>query len=246
MDLTGISKYGDLLNIRGAIQIEYLPIEWVKKSTYSEFPTATYNHPTIETITDRTWLKCYVLVGDRTWSESNSNTVHGEISDLAVNAMLPMHTAALSQELMRTAKHRFLVRLTDMSEQQWIIGTLQMPLSFNSTYDSKTATHQIKWMGKQRRRALGLPFNALPNPGQIIEIEVPGGLPGNLRYQIMESTTGLSGSTHTFATTLPTAQSWFVLRNKTVHYPSVSAGVMTFVPALAAWELLELVFLKAD
>jgi hypothetical protein len=123
-----------------------------------------------------------------------------------------------------------------------------MPLSFQSSYNSQTSTHQIRWIGKQRRRAVGLPFNALPNPGQIIVTDPPSGGGGdiNLRYEVMETATGITGGLYRFTTTLPTAQSWFILRNKTLHFPTVnSGGYMIFTPNLAAWEVIELVFLKS-
>lgn len=225
-ELVGISTTCDLLNIGGAIKIEYVPIEWVDRAMYSEIPDANYNMPEVPLLSGKTWLSCFVLVGKRAWEAKSNSTALGNYYDCALSAMIPRLTPELSRELMRTHQHRFILRVKDANDMTWIFGTLQMPYSFDFSYNSAQGNTQIKFTGKSMRMTAAYYFTPLPP----INIPIPTydiDYLNSSRFTVEDTLNDVSGTTVAFTPTLSTLKAYFVTVNGLVYFPTLSGATFT-------------------
>ena len=66
---------------------------------------------------------------------------------------------AVSGELAKMSKHRFLIRLTDENDQQWIIGSLEHPFDFSAPATTSNLgglnNYSLRFRSDSPKRAAG-------------------------------------------------------------------------------------------
>lgn len=139
MALSGISI--DLCDqaaiLPGVRTIEYAPLDVVDASAWEPAINSAYNQQIGVTFTGSgAWLTMPVLVDSGSWSEDLTTSPQGDYYTVNISATLPADSPAVRAEINAMKQRRYLLRITDRNGTKLIVGTPDMPLRFDSKFQS--------------------------------------------------------------------------------------------------------------
>ncbi len=161
-ELVSIENFCGQANPSGLRTIEYVPTTWVNDEAYEELINSTYQISGGLPLASFDWLRLPIIPFGEPWRETQQRSAQGNSFLQSIQAITPRLRHEVSGQLNAMAEYAFLVRLTDRHGQQWLIGTLESPLSF--TANSEIGADQgglnhysIEFSGQTPQRAYGLP-----------------------------------------------------------------------------------------
>lgn len=129
MELSGISKY-QAANLGGLKTIQYVPIHWINTSILIDLVTDANNFLYSIPFSTGSWLTMPLIPSDDIWTENNTINASGPTFTQEISAILPNLRPSASIELEAMSNMRFIIRLTDKQDQEWLIGDPRIGLSF--------------------------------------------------------------------------------------------------------------------
>jgi hypothetical protein len=159
-NLSSLGKFCGHLNIRGLEQIEYAPLADIDKNAYQKLISSNYNFQSDIPFLTGGWLSAPVLPTRQRWTEKERSSKHGPSYNQEVRAILPKMRPSISGEFQKMSFHRFLLRLTDLNGQKWLLGTLEYPFRFSANIDSAEQTtglnnYPIRFISQTAERSTG-------------------------------------------------------------------------------------------
>lgn len=156
--LSGIAAYTPpQINIAGLRLIEYAPTAWIDPDTYANVVDADHMWQGNIDFLQGGWLQAYVLPADRDWRERPQDGRQGPHWRLEVGGTTPRMRPAVSGELQRMRRYRYLLRITDRNDQRWLLGTLEQPLAFSGGAENalRRNAYDLAWQGECTQNAVG-------------------------------------------------------------------------------------------
>ena len=158
-NLNGLGKYCSKINQSGIIKLEYAAITDIDRSAWSPLRSSNNNHSTDIVFNSGGWHAIKILPTKKIWRETPRSTKQGITYDQSIRAILPGLQPSASGELERTATHRFILRINDISGQPWILGSPERPFSFQCTgttgENGSLKHHVIEFSAISLRKAAG-------------------------------------------------------------------------------------------
>lgn len=147
----------DSLNVVGISYIEYVPVSAVM--SYQVFVKSDKTlGGNIILQNGYSWNNLslhYTESEKRYWSEStNVNAAQGDTFDERIVDIFSGISSEIQYSFDEMHRERFLVRFEDENGQKFLLGCLDFPLKFKSSYDTKQAFHNIEFYGNQPNKAL--------------------------------------------------------------------------------------------
>lgn len=139
MALSGISI--DLCDqaaiLPGVRTLEYAPLDVVDAAAWETVRSTAYNQQAAVTFTGSgAWLTMPVLIDSGSWTEDLADSPQGDYYNISISATLPADSPAVRAEINGMKQRRYLLRITDRNGAKHIVGTPDMPLRFDSKYQS--------------------------------------------------------------------------------------------------------------
>jgi len=116
--------------------IEYAPADSVTYREYNRALSDTYNQQDAIDYDTSGWLRLPVLVESGSWSEDLNRDEQGDYYNINISATLPADSPAVRGEINAMRSHRYLLRLTGRDGVKVIVGSTDMPLRFESRFQS--------------------------------------------------------------------------------------------------------------
>jgi hypothetical protein len=136
-DLTGFQIECGAIRPSGILKVEYLPISSVNKSASYMLRNAQ-NKFTGQLVASTNWLNLPALPTNRQASDRSQESEQGEASELEYSFDMPAATPAQIRELHLMRNQRFLLRVTDRSKAQYLVGDFAEGMNFNYQLTSGT------------------------------------------------------------------------------------------------------------
>lgn len=142
----------------GAGTIEYIAVSELDADTYEQaVKSSTYNQQA--SVFSGSWLTLPHAGGSAQWTEEQQADLQGDYYRVSLTALLPADSPAVRGELNMMKQYRYLLRLT-RSGTVLLIGTLDMPLRFESRFDSgaeggDTRGHRCTFSGAALQKSPG-------------------------------------------------------------------------------------------
>lgn len=155
--LTGIAQYCEKAS-GGLVRVEYLPVNWLTESSFESSILKDWNLQKAPGIATGDWLELYLIPDQRLWQEEYNPDEQGGYYEQTVTGFLPVHTAALAEELDTMRRYPFILRLTDRLGEKFILGSPNEALTFTSRATTgnsaaNTRGHTITFTGKTIKKA---------------------------------------------------------------------------------------------
>ena len=160
MALESIADFCGELNTPGVRMVEYLPTAWVDSANYEQIVNAYRNWQyDIPLLGGATWLKAPIINSGKLWDERPRPNAQGTAYEQSVSGITPKMKPAVTDQFEQMDGYTFLLRITDRTNQVWILGTLDHPFTFAapSTTGSGNARNQysLNFSATTPRRAYG-------------------------------------------------------------------------------------------
>jgi hypothetical protein len=130
MELSGLEKYCGA-NLGGLKTIQYAPIHWINASILIDLVTDENNFLYTIPFSTGSWLSLPILPSEDIWIENNNLAPSSPTFTQEITTIVPKLRPEASIELEAMSNMRFIVRLTDKHDQEWLIGDPRVGLSFN-------------------------------------------------------------------------------------------------------------------
>lgn len=161
MSLTSISDFCKESNLSGILSFEYAPIDYIDAAAYEMIISDTNNWQYEIPFGVGGWLTAGVLINPRKklWTETQRANPQGPTWEQLVSGVTPKLRPAVNQQFEMMAHRQFILRITDLNGQTWIVGTLHEPFEFsaNATSGNNGAANQyeISFRSINSKRAIG-------------------------------------------------------------------------------------------
>lgn len=159
--LTSISEFCSESNLSGLVEIEYVPTAWIDAAAYEYIISNSNNWQYDLIFTTGDWMTAGLLQDPRkkVWNENQRNSNQGPTYEQSVSGNTPKMKPAVNLQFQEMANYRYILRLTDLNNQTWIIGTLDEPFTFSAsaTLGNNGSTNQytISFESSTSKRAKG-------------------------------------------------------------------------------------------
>ena len=117
-------------NLPGVKSLLILPTDWLDDGEYEEITlNGNFQRAINPTLGGQQWiaLPFFPANGDG-WQQSHRKTDNGNEYTQEISGIIPKLAAVREFEFDRMVRHRFLARLTDKNNRQWLVGRLEEPL----------------------------------------------------------------------------------------------------------------------
>ena len=132
--LTPLIEYCGNSQLPGILLLEYASTANIDEATYEELHDSDYNWIGSINFISQGWMKMPLLPSSsKSWNETGNSNRQGSFNDQLIHGIVPNMRPTVSGEFVKMSNHRFLLRLTDKSNQKWLIGTLDNPLQFTAS-----------------------------------------------------------------------------------------------------------------
>lgn len=160
--LTSLGTYQCSLNNQsGLIKIEYVPTAWVDQAAYLRIVSDGWNWQQDVPLSTGSWLEVQAktTIDKRIWNERQVTDLQGKYYNQTINATIPNLLPSVAKVMDQTADYRYLLRLTDVNGQKWILGTLDTPFQFTAEGTTGASgalkQHSVRWESETRHKAYG-------------------------------------------------------------------------------------------
>ena len=123
----------------GLRTIEYAPADSVSDGAYNRALSSAYNQQDDIPFDDAGWRTLPVLPDSGAWAEDLVRNDQGDYYDVSVSATVPADAPAIRGEMNAMRAHRYLLRITPQDGVPVIVGSVDMPLRFESRFQSGAA-----------------------------------------------------------------------------------------------------------
>lgn len=142
----------------GAGRLEYTPLDEVDVAAFQQaIENDTWNQQDAAGLV--VWYALPYVQGSGSWTEEQQDSEQGVWFRQSVRATLAADSPAVRGELDRMKRRPFLLRLT-RGGQVFLVGTPDMPLRFESQFDSGADSgdgrvHKVQWTGDCLQKSPG-------------------------------------------------------------------------------------------
>lgn len=147
------------------VTVEYAPISWIDKDSFERRISDDYNWQFNVLFTTGTWLKAPFLIRRKLWNETERDTDQGISYQQQVTGIIPGLDPKASGEINRMKGFEYLLRIEDVENRKWLLGTLETPFIFSSRGTSGQSGslkhHSVEFTSETIDKAFG--FNPVWN-----------------------------------------------------------------------------------
>ena len=119
--------------------IEYAAADAVTDGEYNRAFSEAYNQQDAVDFDDAGWRRLPVLADSGSWTEDLASSDQGDYYQVNISATMPADSASIRGEINAMRQHRYLLRLTGRDGLPVIVGSADMPLRFDSRFQSGAA-----------------------------------------------------------------------------------------------------------
>lgn len=122
-------------HIASLVSIEYALPEWLL--TFPEFvaPGNQYTNPVTFNL-GFDWLKAKFVHGTAQYNLLNRNNEDGDVMPIKIKAEFPFDSTDASELFQKMLKLRYILRIRDVNNNTYLIGTPEFPIRFRYTRES--------------------------------------------------------------------------------------------------------------
>ncbi len=142
-------------NLGGIIRFKFIPVTDVESI---DNPIDHVIATPVILKTNKRWFDAYATKGTIGFTEVPEKTANGDVFKLQFNAICPKDSADRSNVFNQMRNQRFIVDYTDYNGLRKLIGSLEEPLFFSSSLNTKTEVvgrneHSISFYGESSHKA---------------------------------------------------------------------------------------------